>query len=437
MTTSALVETVPPSPYKVVQHQFDKAATEMDLSPGLRSVLSEPMNEIIVNFPVTMDDGSLRVFRGYRIQHNNVLGPFKGGMRYHPSVSREEVNALAAWMTWKCAVVNLPFGGAKGGIRCDPHDFSPREIERLTRRFTYALQNFIGPEKDIPAPDVNTNAQIMSWMMDTYMAGVDINSRGAQKHVVTGKPVEVGGSHGRDKATGRGLIEVLEAYLEAEGIPGWQAPSSGATLTGLDFIIQGFGNVGSAAALTLQERGGRVVAVNDHTGSIHNARGLDAARLAEHVRDRRGVMGFPDGEAISREQFFGIQAHVFIPAALENQITTANCDLLNVKLIAEGANGPVTPKAEESLLERGIPIIPDLIANAGGVTVSYFEWVQNKNSQTWRLSEVNKKLSSLLRENFARLHKIASQRRIDLRTAAYILALQRITAVYRLRGVFP
>ena len=435
--TVAPARPLAPNPHQTVQQQFTKAADVMDLEQGFREILAEPMNEIIVHFPVTMDNGTVRVFRGYRIQHNNVLGPFKGGMRYHPTVRRDEVKALAAWMTWKCAVVNLPFGGAKGGIKCDPHDFSQAELERLTRRFTYALQNFIGPEKDIPAPDVNTNAQVMTWMMDTYMAGVDIDQRGAQKHCVTGKPVEVGGSHGRDKATGRGLADALEAHLEVRPLADRPTPASGNVFEGLTFTVQGFGNVGSAAALTLQERGARLVAVNDHTGSIANPAGIDAAALAAHVERRRGVIGFPEAAEVSREEFFRTRANVFVPAALENQVTLENCDWLDVGLIAEGANGPVTPDAEARLLERGVTLLPDILANAGGVTVSYFEWVQNKNSQSWTLTEVNRKLRRTMRENSKRVHEIARKRRTDLRTAAYILGLERLTAIYRLRGIFP
>jgi glutamate dehydrogenase (NAD(P)+) len=426
-----------PSPYRIVLQQFNRAADEMDLSPEVRAILAEPMNEIIVNFPVTMDDGSVQVFRGFRIQHNNVLGPFKGGIRFHPQVSRDAVKALATWTTWKCAVVNIPFGGAKGGIRCDPAPLSARELERLTRRFTYAIQTFIGPERDILGPGLNTDAQIMAWMMDTYIASVAPGQRGTYRHVVTGKPMELGGSPGRDRAAGRGLVEVVQADLEAGGLPGWSSPGAGRELGGLDVILQGFGEVGSAAAITLQERGARLLAVNDQTGSLLARTGIDAQALATHVSAHGGVVGYPEAEAISREEFLRTPAHLFIPAALESQITEENCDWLDVRLIAEGANGPIAPEAESRLSERGIRILPDILASAGGVTVSYFEWVQNKNSQIWTLAEVHRRLVEALRENHHEVLQRARDRGLDLRTAAYILALERLTATYRLRGIFP
>jgi len=427
---AATLEEVTPSPYEVAQHQFRRAARAMNLDKGLCVLLSEPMNEIIVNFPVVMDDGSIRLFRGYRIQHNNVRGPFKGGIRFHPSVSLDEIKALASWMTWKCAVVNIPFGGAKGGIKMDPREFSSKEVERITRRFTYALRNYIGPEVDIPAPDVNTNAQIMAWMMDTYL----IASKGDQpgSHCVTGKPVEIGGSVGRDTATGRGCVMTLEAWYEFNGRPLGD-------LGKLTFSVQGFGNVGSAAAVLLAEKGAKLVAVNDHTGTLVNANGIDASRLLEHVRTkgRGGIRGFAEADEATREEFWGASVDVLIPAALENQITRENVDLIKAKIIVEGANGPITPFAEDQLLARGVTILPDTIANAGGVTVSYFEWIQNKNSEIWRLDHVLSELEYHIKSNFRLVASLAQKRKLDLRTAAYVVALERIAAAYQQRGIFP
>jgi glutamate dehydrogenase (NAD(P)+) len=430
--------TVPlPSSYQVARQQFLQAADVFDLSPGLRQILAEPMNEIIVNFPVTMDDGTVRVFRGFRTQHNDARGPFKGGIRYHPRVSRDEAKALAAWMTWKSAVVNVPFGGAGGGIRCDPSHLSPREVERLTRRFTYALQRYIGPERDILAPDLNTDAQTMAWMMDTFLARLDSSRREACRHVVTGKPEEAGGSPGRVEATGRGLVDVVQADLEAGGLPGWSPAGSGSPLAGLDVLLQGFGNVGTAAARTLQDRGARLVAVQDLTGAVHNPSGIDARALENHQKSHGGVAGYSEAEAISAEQFLRTRAHLFIPAALEMQITEENCDGLDVRLVAEGANGPMTPEAERKLLARGVRVLPDILANAGGVTVSHFEWLQNKNKQRWSLAEVHRKLAEILRENHGEVLRRAQEKQIDLRTAAIVLALERITAAYKQRGVSP
>jgi glutamate dehydrogenase (NAD(P)+) len=417
------------SPFEAVQAQFNRAADTMDLERGMRAILHQPANEIVVHFPVVMDSGEIKLFDGYRVQHNNVLGPFKGGIRYHPGVSLDEIKALAALMTWKCAVVNVPFGGAKGGVCIDPRNFTRAELERITRRFTFALQNFIGPERDIPAPDLNTNAQTMSWMMDTYIIGCDTADRGAMKHVVTGKPIEIGGSHGRDIAVGQSIVYALEEYIKSEG---WKQGLDGCTLS-----IQGYGNVGSAAGVLLSDKGARLLAVNDHTGSIRNANGIDAEALRDYVRTRGGLKGFPGAEPISREEFWKVKVDILIPAAMENQVTMANADDIDAKVIVEGANGPVTESAEERLKERGIVIIPDILANAGGVTVSYFEWVQNKNSQIWRLGKILKELEFCIKSNFRTIIKTAGKRKIDLRTAAYVLALERISAVYRLRGIFP
>jgi len=417
------------SSYQSVQAQFNSAAEAMRLESGIRAILQEPANEIVVNFPVVLDSGDTRLFAGYRVQHNNVLGPYKGGIRFHPSVSLDEIKALAALMTWKCAVVNIPFGGAKGGVSMDPREFTRGELERITRRFTYSLQNFIGPERDIPAPDVNTNSQTMSWMMDTYIMGCDVKDRGAMKHVVTGKPIEIGGSHGRDTAVGQSIVYALDEYLKSAE---WKQGLDASTVT-----IQGYGNVGSAAGVLLQEKGAKLLAVNDHSGSIHNESGIDAVELRDYVKARGGIAGYKKAQVIGRDEFWRVKADIVIPAALENQITMENADDIEAKVIVEGANNPVSPSAEARLRERGIPIIPDILANAGGVTVSYFEWVQNKNSQIWRLSKVLKELEFHIKSNLRIILKKASKQKIDLRTAAYTLALERIAAVYRLRGIFP
>jgi glutamate dehydrogenase (NAD(P)+) len=429
--------TPPPSSYQIARQQFLQAADAFGLSASLREILAEPLNEIIVNFPVTLDDGTVRVFRGFRTQHNDVLGPFKGGIRYHPRVSRDGVKALAARMTWKSAVVNVPFGGASGGIRCDPSQLSKREVERLTRRFTFALQRYIGPERDILAPDLNTDAQTMAWMMDTFLARLDSAQRESSRHVVTGKPEEFGGSPGRVQATGRGLVEVVQADLQAVGLTEWSPAVSKLPLAGLDVLLQGFGNVGVAAALTLQERGARLLAVQDLSGTVYNASGIDARALESHRQSQGGVAEYPGAEAISPEEFLRIKAHLFIPAALEMQITEDNCDGLDVRLIAEGANGAMTPGAETRLLGRGVRILPDILANAGGVTVSHFEWLQNKNKQRWGLSEVHRRLAEILRESHGEILRRAREGDLDLRTAAIVLALERITAAYRQRGISP
>ncbi|HXI04495.1 MAG TPA: Glu/Leu/Phe/Val dehydrogenase [Candidatus Saccharimonadales bacterium] len=419
----------PPSFLEAVQAQFNRAADLMGLDAGIRAILSEPANEIVVHFPVVLDSGATHMFDGYRVQHNNVLGPYKGGIRYHQSVSLDEVKALAALMTWKCAVVNIPFGGAKGGLCLDPADYTRSEIERITRRFTYSLQNFIGPERDIPAPDLNTNAQIMAWMMDTYIIGCDVEDRGAMKHVVTGKPIEIGGSYGRDIAVGLSVLYSIEEYMK---LAGWKQGLNELTVT-----IQGYGNVGSATGVLLGERGAKLLAVSDHTGSVHNPAGIDPVALRDFVRSRGGVEGFPGAEAVTATEFWKVRSDIMVPAALENQITSANVDLIDTRLVVEGANNPISPAACRRLAEKEIPVIPDILANAGGVNVSYFEWVQNKNSQAWRLEKVMQELEFSIKTNLRLIHKHAQRPGLDLRTGAYVVALERLSSIYRLRGIFP
>ncbi len=413
--------------YQGVMEQFDKAAGLMELSPNIRRILATTMNEIVVHFPVRMDDGSVEIFTGYRVQHNNALGPFKGGLRYHPSVDLDEVRALAAWMTWKAAITELPFGGAKGGIQIDPSRYTRSELERITRRITYALGDNIGPEYDIPAPDVNTNAQIMAWILDTYLTTMPSHDRARHMHVVTGKPIESGGSLGREKATGQGV---------AWAVMQW-AQENGRDLRGMTFIVQGFGNVGSWAARLLQDEGCRLVAVEDVTGAIARRGGLDAHALSIHAEINGGVRSYADAEAIGHEAFLRTVADVFIPAALEDQITAQTAPLLEVQLVAEAANGPTSPEGDQILRERGIQVIPDILCNAGGVIVSYFEWLQNKRSESWELEEVDARLRRRILSAYRRVAETARRFDTDPRTAAYIVALTRLESVYKKRGIFP
>ncbi len=413
--------------YGSVARQFDKAADLMGLDDSIRNTLSMTSNEIIVHFPVRMDDGHIEMFTGYRVQHNDVLGPYKGGLRYHPQVSIDEVRALATWMTWKGAITDIPFGGAKGGIQFDPANYSQREVERITRRFTFALGNNIGPEYDIPAPDVNTNAQIMAWVLDTYVSTMPPHERQACTHVVTGKPVELGGSLGRDKATGQGVVfNILE----------W-AKDNDFSLNGATYIVQGFGNVGSWTSRLLRRFGAKLLAVEDVTGAIVNPDGIEPGELVSHVAGAGGVRGFDTAEPISREDFLAIKADIFIPAALENQITAETAPRLNVRLVAEGANGPTDPDGDVLLKERDIDLIPDILCNSGGVIVSYYEWLQNKRSEFWELDEVDKKLSRRISSAYAKVREAAASHDTDWRTAAYIVALTRLEKVYNERGLFP
>jgi len=380
-----------------------------------------------VNFPVRMDDNNIEVFTGYRVQHNNVLGPFKGGLRFHPSVDIDEVRALATWMTWKTAIAAIPFGGAKGGIQLDPSRYSPAELERITRRFTFALGNTIGPEYDIPAPDVNTNAQIMAWILDTYTSTTPPHERQRCTHVVTGKPLESGGSAGRDKATGQGVEYLIKEWARDNGV----------SLKGLRYIVQGFGNVGSWAARLMKLNESVLIAVEDATGAIICEDGIDPDRLAAYVKKTGGVHGFPGTREIDHRTFLSTNAAIFIPAALENQITAETAPLLQVRLVAEGANGPTDPEGDALLQKRNIDVIPDILCNAGGVIVSYFEWLQNKRSEAWELEEVDGKLYKKIVCAYQHVKELVREYNTDWRTGAYILALSRIEKVYRERGIFP
>jgi glutamate dehydrogenase (NAD(P)+) len=413
--------------FKVVQGYLEKAAKAINLEPWVAQILSQPKNELIVHFPVKMDSGEVRLFKGYRIQHNNLLGPFKGGIRYHEGVSLDDLKALAAMMTWKCALMRLPLGGGKGGIKFNPRSVSRGELQRITRRFTHALGNNIGPEYDVPAPDVGTGAQTMAWMMDMYMNTVGHVSKQAVKGVVTGKPVASGGTLGREKATGQGVVHCITEWAKDHGFD----------MEGHTFTVQGYGNVGSNAAVILSKLGGSCVAVGDHTGYLANPEGFNTHKLQDYVAARGSIAGYPGGKAISREEFFATKADIFLPCALENQVGVAEAKALDVKLIAEGANGPLNPVGEKILLDKGVVILPDVLANSGGVTVSYYEWVQNKRSESWSLEEVDARLESTMKRTYHEVTNLARERKVDLRIAAYAIALQRIEAVYRERELFP
>lgn len=413
--------------YENVNLQVGKAADLMDLDQDVREILSWPTNEIVVHFPVKLTGGKIEMFTGYRIQHNSALGPYKGGLRFHPAVNRDEVRALAAWMTWKTAIAHLPYGGAKGGIQFDPSNYSAEDLERITRRFTFALGNNIGPEYDIPAPDVNTNAQIMAWIADTFISMQAPHERQANFHVVTGKPIESGGSVGRDKATGQGVVFLIERWAEDNNFD----------LSGATYFVQGYGNVGSWAARLMKAHGSVLLAVEDASGAIFNPDGIDADDLTEYLAENQALTDYPGGKPIDHISFLSTKADIFIPAALESQITGETAQLLNIRLLAEGANGPTTPEGDTILRERGLQLLPDVLCNAGGVIVSYFEWLQNKRAEFWDLAQVDTKLHKMLMAAYDRVHQSAEIYDTDWRTAANIVALGRLEKVYKERGIFP
>src|SRR5579859_3566646 len=413
--------------YKVVQDYLERAAKVAKIEPYVQTILSQPKNELIINFPIRMDNGEVRLFKGYRVQHNNLLGPFKGGMRYHPQVSLDDVKALAAMMTWKSSLMRLPFGGGNGGIKFDPHSVSKQELQRITRRFTHALGENIGPEYDIPAPDVGTNSQTMAWMMDTYSNMVGSAQKQMVKGVVTGKPVMSGGTLGRTKATGQGVVFCILEWAKEKAF----------SLEGSTMSVQGFGNVGGLTAVILSKLGVSTVAVGDHTGYMYNPEGFNAHKLQDYVEEHGSIAGYPGGKPITRDEFFATKADIFAPCALENQIGEAEAKVLDVKLVAEGANGPCNPNGEKILLERGVDILPDVLANSGGVTVSYYEWVQNKRSEAWTEEEVDARLEVAMKRAYREVSDYARQKKCDMRIAAYGIALARIEAVYREREIFP
>lgn len=414
--------------YENVQFQFNKAADLMNLHPGVRKILSIPNTEIVVNFPVKMDDGSIEVFTGYRVQHNNSLGPYKGGLRYHPTVDIDAARALATWMTWKTSLAGLPYGGGKGGVKLDPTTYSMGELERITRRFTYALGDNIGPEHDIPAPDVNTTPQMMAWIADTYMSTKSTNERTKYAHVVTGKPVGAGGLEGRDRATGFGVVISIQEW----------AKERKQDLRGKRYIVQGFGNVGYWAAHFMKKKGAVLVGVQDASGSIYNADGIDPEELLSHCKANNNLInGFSGANEYPNVDFFGLDCEIVIPAAMGNQITADNAEKIKAQLVAEGANGPVDTDGSAILERRKIDVIPDIFCNSGGVIASYFEWLQNRNGEAWSLDDVLHKLEAKMQKNFQKLVATAMQYDTDWRTAAYISAIERIEEAYVQRGIFP
>jgi glutamate dehydrogenase (NAD(P)+) len=408
--------------FNAMLQEFDGAARLLGLEPGVWKVLTHPKRQIIVSCPVLMDNGEVEVFTGFRVQYNITLGPAKGGIRYHPDVSLDEVKALAAWMTWKCAVAGVPFGGGKGGVICDPTKMSRRELEALTRRYVAEIIDAIGPDKDVPAPDVNTNEQIMAWVMDTYSMHVGYTSTA----VVTGKPIEMGGSLGRREATGRGVTIVTR---EA-------AAHLGLDIRRATVAVQGFGNVGSVSAQLLSRLGAKIVGVADWRGGVYNAKGLDVDKLVAWTAEHKTVAGFPAAEALAAEKIFELDVDVCIPAALENQITMDNAPKIKAKIVVEGANGPTTPDAHQHLHQRGVVVVPDILANAGGVTASYFEWVQDRHGYFWDEADVNAKLEKKMETAFDMVLQTSLKYATDLRTAAYVVAIGRVASVTKLRGMY-
>jgi glutamate dehydrogenase (NAD(P)+) len=411
------------SPFQSMMERFRFAAELLELDEGMFQYLASPEKVVMVSVPVVMDDGKINVFEGYRVIHDSVLGPSKGGLRYSPDVTLDEVKALAAWMTWKCAIVNVPFGGAKGGIRVNPKSLSATELERLTRRYTSNMLEVFGPDRDIPAPDMNTNEQIMAWIMDTY----SMHNKKTEKAVVTGKPIILGGSQGRREATGRGVITVTVAALNKLGL----SPSKSTV------VVQGFGNVGSISAKLIYEQGAKVIGISDITGGYFNKGGIDIPKAIQYYASNgNSLEGFDGAEQISNEDLLELECDVLIPAAKEDQISKLNAGNIKAKIIAEGANGPVTANADKILDDKGIMVIPDILANAGGVTVSYFEWVQDRQGYFWTEERVNRRLNRMMREAFDNMFKVSEEYNITLRQAAYVFAIRRVADTLRLRGIY-
>lgn len=410
------------NPFEAMMSRFDRAAELLDLEPGIYKILRNPEKQLTVSIPVQLDNGDVEVFTGYRVLYNTSRGPAKGGIRFDMNVTLEEVKALAAWMTWKCAVVNLPFGGAKGGVICDPLSMSVGELERVTRRYTKGIMSLLGPDTDVPAPDVNTNERVMAWVMDTYSMHVGRT----ENAVVTGKPVEMGGSLGRKEATGRGCMLVTKEALAHLGMD----------MKGATVAVQGFGNVGSTAATLLAREGCKIVGISDRTGAYYNAKGIDVDAANAHIRQHRTLDGFAGGDAIDAEDLLTLEVDVLVPAALENVITTKNAPKIRAKVICEGANGPTTAAADPILDEKGIFVIPDILANAGGVTVSYFEWVQDRMGYFWSEAIVNERLGEIMTRSFADVLQLSKQHKVNMRTAAYMLSISRVATVHRLRGIY-
>ncbi len=411
------------NPFEIAKRQIDIVAEYMDLEPDILELLKHPKRVLEVAIPVRMDSGRIKVFTGYRVQHNEARGPFKGGIRYHPQVDLDEVKALATWMSMKTAVVDIPYGGAKGGIICNPKEMSQTEVEHLTRRFTSEISLIIGPYRDVPAPDVNTNSQTMAWIMDTF----SMIQGYAVPEVVTGKPIEIGGSLGRTEATARGAVICVREAAKIIGMD----------LKGATVAVTGYGNVGYNAAWLMEELDSKVVAASDSRGAIYNPDGLDAKKVKEHKQKTGSVKDYPGAKNIDQSKVYELDVDILIPAALENEITAENADKVKAKIISEGANGPTTPEADVILFKKGVFLVPDILANAGGVTVSYYEWLQNLTREYWLEDEVNKKLETRIVKAFNDVHKISTENKVHMRTAAYILAVGRIAAAHRLRGLYP
>ncbi len=411
------------NPYDVAVAQFDEAAEYLGLSQAMRAILRKPKRELIVNFPVRMDNGDVEMFTGYRVQHNINRGPAKGGIRFSPHVSHDEVRALAMWMTWKCAVVGIPFGGAKGGVVCDPHTMSSTELERLTRRYATEISILIGPDSDIPAPDMNTNPQVMGWIMDTY----SMHKGYSVPAVITGKPLSIGGSEGRLEATARGVqVVTREAMRDLDMLP-----------DRCSVVVQGFGNVGSITARLLHELGCKVVGISDIAGGVYNPHGIDVYRALRFSKEHGNLRGLPDSEFVTNEELLELPCDVLVPAALENQLTLRNAARIKARLIVEAANGPTTPEAELILRDQGATIVPDILANAGGVTVSYFEWVQDLQRFFWMEQEINHRLEAIMTRSYHAVHQKAVEQRTSLRMGAYLLAVARVAEATEIRGVYP
>ena len=410
------------NPWEAQSARFDFAAQKLNLDEGLWKVLRYPNRELIVHIPVSMDNGKLEVFTGFRVQHSIARGPAKGGVRYSPDVTLDEVRALASWMTWKCAVVNIPFGGAKGGIICDPHKMSQGELERMTRRYTAELVEFIGPEKDVPAPDMNTNEQVMAWMMDTY----SMHMRQTVTAVVTGKPINIGGSRGRREATGRGIMIVCDEAIKKLGL----RPEN------TRVIIQGFGNVGSNAALLMHQAGYKIIGIIEVDGAISNRSGIDVEALWKHRERTRSIASFPEAEKVDPAELMYTECEILVPAATENQITSRNADRIKCRILAEGANGPTTATADEILADKHVFVIPDILCNAGGVTTSYFEWVQDRQGYFWKESVVNEQLEDIMVNAFNDVVRYAETHHVNNRIAAYMLAIDRVGYTIRQRGIY-
>ena len=411
------------NPFDIARQQLERAADVLDMAPDIRAWLAAPKRALIVSIPIRMDSGRIEVFEGYRVQHNIARGPCKGGIRFHPDVNLDEVKALASWMTWKCAVVDIPYGGGKGGVRCDPKRLSLGELERITRRFAFEISPLIGPDTDIPAPDVNTDGQIMAWMLDTYSMIVGHAALG----VVTGKPLEVGGSQGRREATGRGCQYVIREACRVRDLQ----------LASARVVIQGYGNAGATAAKLLHADGARIVAVSDSRGGIHEKSGLDPRAVDAWKAKTGSVVGFPDAEPVDNEHILELACDILIPAALENQLHGGNAARVRASIVAEAANGPTTPAADDILRDKGVMVLPDILANAGGVTVSYFEWVQGLQSFFWDEPTINRHLETIMKKAFAEVHAATETHRVDFRTAAYVKAVSRVAEATRLRGLFP